>query len=67
MEEGLDERMSVHYWVGVCSDDLGREWALLQGLCFHLPSARVNDPKQDASRLKEELSKWPLLLPGRLP
>ena len=67
MEEGLDERMSVHYRVGVCSDDMGREWALLQGLCFHLPSARVNNQKQDASRLKEELSKWPLLLPGRLP
>lgn len=59
MEEGLDERVSVHYWVGVCSDGLGRGWALLQGLCFCLPSARVNGPKQDASRLKEELSKWP--------
>ena len=57
MEEGLDERVSVHYWVDVCSDGLGRGWALLQGLCFRLPSARVNGPKQDASRLKEELSK----------
>lgn len=52
MEEGLDERVSVHSWVDVCSDGLGRGWALLQGPLFRLPSARVNGPKQDASRLK---------------